>query len=76
MPQFLAFHALAAPRGDGLRPELLTLFKRLAAASDLHSTVTEAGQHRADWTVQSGPHPVSGEVAAFPEGVLRCLAHS
>ena len=30
---FLSLHALAAARGDGLRPELLALFKRLAEAS-------------------------------------------
>lgn len=33
MPPFLSLHALAARRGDGLRPELLALFERLAAAS-------------------------------------------
>ena len=27
---FLLLHAIAAARGDGLRPELLALFKRLA----------------------------------------------
>jgi hypothetical protein len=27
---FLSFHALAAQRGDGLRPELLALFERYA----------------------------------------------
>jgi hypothetical protein len=28
MLPFLSFHALAAQRGDGLRPELLALFER------------------------------------------------
>jgi hypothetical protein len=30
MLPFLSLHALAAQRGDGLRPELLALFERLA----------------------------------------------
>ncbi|MFM0624632.1 hypothetical protein [Paraburkholderia xenovorans] len=30
MLTFLSFHALAAQRGDGLRPELLALFERHA----------------------------------------------
>jgi hypothetical protein len=31
---FLSLHMLAASRGDGLRPELVDLFKRLAAGAD------------------------------------------
>ncbi len=34
MPPFLSLHALAAARGDGLRPEFADLFKRLAAGAD------------------------------------------
>jgi hypothetical protein len=30
MLPLLSFHAIAATRGDGLRPELLALFERLA----------------------------------------------
>jgi hypothetical protein len=33
-PPFLSLHALAAPRGDGLLPELVTLFSRLAHGAD------------------------------------------
>jgi hypothetical protein len=32
MTSFLDFHAFAAKRGDGLRPELRALFERVAAA--------------------------------------------
>jgi hypothetical protein len=32
MTSFLNFHAFAAARGDGLRPELHALFERSAAA--------------------------------------------
>lgn len=76
MAPLLAFHALAAPRGDGLRPELLALFQHLAAASEPHFTATESCRQRADGAVQSGPHRVSAEVVALPEGVLRYPAHS
>ena len=37
---FLSFHAIAASRGDGLRPELVDLFKRLAAGCD--TTLSES----------------------------------
>ena len=50
MIPFLAIHALAAPRGDGLRPELLALFERHEAASNPHFVVAVSDQHRADAT--------------------------
>jgi hypothetical protein len=34
LPPFLSLHGIAATRGDGLHPELLMLFKRLAAGVD------------------------------------------
>ena len=39
---FLSLHALAATRGDGLRPEFVDLFKRLAAGGD--DTLSESAQ--------------------------------
>ena len=39
---FLSLHALAATRGDGLRPEFVDLFKRLAAGAD--TTLSETAQ--------------------------------
>jgi hypothetical protein len=39
MPLF-SLHALAATRGDGLRPEFVDLFKRLAAGAD--TTLSES----------------------------------
>jgi hypothetical protein len=53
MPSFLSLHALAAKRGDGLRPDLLALLERAATAPSGEVT-------RADGMVQSGPDPVSG----------------
>jgi hypothetical protein len=57
MTSFLNFHAFAAARGDGLRPELRALFERGAAPPRLELTV------RNDGMVQSGPDPISAEVA-------------
>jgi hypothetical protein len=39
---FLSLHALAATRGEGLRPEFVDLFKRLAAGAD--DTLSETAQ--------------------------------
>ena len=33
-PRFRSFHAIAASRGDGLHPELLKVFERLAKGAD------------------------------------------
>src|SRR5260370_14055205 len=57
MTSFLNFHALAATRGDGLRPELRALFERVAAAPRSELTV------RNDGMIQSGPHPISAQAA-------------
>jgi hypothetical protein len=48
---FLSLDAVAAKRGDGLRPELRALFERLATAPGYDDTV------RSDGMVQSGPNP-------------------
>lgn len=57
MTSFLNFHALAAARGDGLRSELHALFERSAAAPRSELTV------RNDNMIQSGPDPISAQVA-------------
>jgi hypothetical protein len=46
----LSFHALAATRGDGLRPEFVDLFKRLAAGAD--ATLSESTQPPAGLTFE------------------------
>jgi hypothetical protein len=53
MSSIRKFHSIAAPCGDGLRPELQALFERLAV--DPHSELFA----RADGMVQSGPDPVA-----------------
>lgn len=56
MIPFERLHRLAAPRGDGLHPELAALLHRRAAiAAD--PTVIEIG-----YSGQSGPNPAAPEV--------------
>jgi hypothetical protein len=47
---FLSFHTLAAARGDGLRPEFVQLFTRLAAGAD--ATLSESAQPPAGFVFQ------------------------
>ena len=50
MLPFLRLHALAATRGDGLRPELLILFERLAGTSEAASNVGIADWYQMEVT--------------------------
>jgi hypothetical protein len=44
-PRFQSFHAIAASRGDGLRPEFVQLFERLAQGADTNlSAIVEASK--------------------------------
>ncbi|HEY2526496.1 MAG TPA: hypothetical protein VGJ20_00910 [Xanthobacteraceae bacterium] len=54
---FLSLHALAAKRGEGLRPELVDLFKRLATGADvtLSETVQLPADPVKDDAVSNGP---------------------
>jgi hypothetical protein len=45
MLPFLQFHALAATRGDGLRPELCVLLERLAEVPEAASSVAVCDCH-------------------------------
>jgi hypothetical protein len=64
MTSFLSFHAAAAARGDGLRPELLAVLERVGTAP--HSAFTM----RPDGMIQSGPDPASTEVAGKHTNVV------
>ena len=61
MLPFLRLHALAAIRGDGLRPELRILFERLAGTSESDSNVAIADWHQMEVTRLS-----SGTVSMDP----------
>ena len=72
MPLFLKLHAIAASRGDGLRPEFQALFERLAAAPQSQFDV------RSDGMVQAGPDPATpasdASEANKPTAVARLAA--
>lgn len=53
MTLFRSFHAFAAERGDGLRPEIQRLLNRAAIDSRFATTI------RQDGMLQSGPDPKS-----------------
>ncbi len=62
------FHSIAALCGDGLRPELQTLFDRLAIDQSSEVFVRDDGM------VQSGPDPASEtikSVQAIPKRAAR-----
>jgi hypothetical protein len=72
MMSFLSFHAAAAARGDGLRPELLALLVGVPAASQPEL----ASRH--DGIIESRPDPESIDVVArrtnislFPQASAR-----
>jgi hypothetical protein len=54
------FHSIAALCGDGLRPELQSLFDRLAVDQNSELFV------RSDGMIQSGPDPVSETTKTVP----------
>ena len=56
MMSFMSFHAIAAARGDGLRPEFLAL---VGVGTARYSEPTT----NSDGMIQSGPDPASGAVA-------------
>ena len=56
MMSFMSFHAIAAARGDGLRPEFLAL---VGVGTARYSEPTT----NSDGMIQSGPDPASGVVA-------------
>ncbi|WP_159585999.1 hypothetical protein [Chelativorans xinjiangense] len=62
MSPFERLHQLAAPRGDGLRPELLALLR--------HRTAIEANPKVAEIGRQAGPSPMPARTAALPDNVL------
>ena len=62
-------HAFSAPRGDGLRPELLTLLKECEAMQP-GAKVTDIAAHRAGGFTQAGPNPARPISGPLPDDVL------
>jgi hypothetical protein len=57
MPPFLRLHAIAVPRGDGLRPELLALLQRDEVAVPTPHFLTVAEQDVVDHLDAVTPRP-------------------
>jgi len=69
MDGFLSLHSLAASRGDGLHPKLLSL---MAAQAQLSvGNIEDIALRRGETHIQSGPHPVGDPGDVLPEGVVR-----
>lgn len=64
---FKGLHSLAAPRGDGLRREILELFAEREALGAANAE--ELSTHRAGQFCQAGPNPV-GRLATTAENVV------
>ncbi|EHK56218.1 hypothetical protein [Allomesorhizobium alhagi] len=62
-----ALHAIAALRGDGLRPEFLALIDRIEA----ERAVADIALHRGDAQIQAGPNPTGFVGAELPDGVVK-----
>jgi hypothetical protein len=66
---FFSLHTLAAARGDGLRPEFVDLFERLAAGGD--ATLSESTKPPAGVALEPVKHRPASESAAPQECVRR-----
>ena len=67
MMSFLALHELAAGRGDGLHPQLRTVFERLTAGHPCEN------ERRSDGMLQAGPDPIGTTVN--PDKTQRSIAN-
>jgi len=53
-PRFQSFHAIAASRGDGLHPELVQFFERLAKGADANiSETVETSEFPTDFATKN-----------------------
>ena len=70
MSGLLAFHQLAALRGDGLHPRLREFFELRATLERPQSGVIDFGAFRPDLPVQAGPNPGPREPGFRPGNVV------
>jgi O-6-methylguanine DNA methyltransferase len=66
MLPFLALHAIAAPRGEGLRPEFIERFKRIAGNPAFDFPSRESGQTA---FIPLGPDSATDSFSAKHEGL-------
>lgn len=67
---FAQLHAIAAPRGDGLRPELADMLRRSQARIDAGPKLVDLASYRSKGLVQSGPNPSPAAREELSEGVI------
>jgi hypothetical protein len=70
MNGLMRLHTIAAARGDGLRPELVALFRERANTMGADSKIEQFASYRTDAATQAGPNPVASVNGTMPEGVL------
>ncbi len=68
MLPYLSLHTLAAPRGEGLRPEFVELFKRLSGVPEAALISAENRHEHASSLQASVPHKRAK--LALPEGTF------
>ncbi len=64
-------HAIAARRGDGLRPELADALNRWQARRAAGPNLVELSAYRGEEFVQAGPHPTPPPHKELPNDVIR-----
>lgn len=64
-------HGLAAPRGDGLRSELLEFLRNRGETVEANPAVTEICRHREATPIQAGPNPAPDLTGVLGGNVLR-----
>jgi hypothetical protein len=69
MPLLASLHAIAAKRGDGLRPELVRLLNGPGPAPATNPTAHDADRETHGTTLRE-PESVVGDAAAKPEEIL------
>ncbi|MEO3385647.1 hypothetical protein [Mesorhizobium sp. CAU 1741] len=70
MTGLMNLHALAAPRGDGLHPKLLELFRRRAAIEASNGNVVDLGPLQEGAFTQAGPSPKPAVPEFLPGNVV------
>ncbi len=75
MNGLMRLHTIAAARGDGLRPELVALFRKSANAIGADPKIEQLSSYRTNSAIQAGPNPVASVNGAMPEGVLMFPGH-
>ncbi len=66
----LNLHAVAAARGEGLRPELLEMLLRRRDLHAPHANIEHLEHRRADGLAQAGPNPARNDSGAADKVIV------